>query len=242
MTIAIAGDLKQGDIGMILERYFGQLPDKHQPSLVIPMLDVSGVAQSIKIDQPFDQNVVVFAKQGIARADPEFYPAYIANHILGGSGLESRLMIKVREENGLVYSIYSYLNTLEYANILAGGFATRSENVDQAIALVKQEFSNVNAGGVEQQALIDAKQYLVYSFPLRMTKNANLSGFLLSMQLNDLGQDFLQKRNGYVEAVNKESVDQIAKKLFDPNELTFVVVGKQQKENVIPPPPTHPTE
>ena len=58
-----------------------------------------------------------------------------------------------------------------------------------------------------------------------MTKNSTLATFLLTMQLNNLGVDFLEKRNDYINDVSYEQINNIAKKLMDVGKMTFIIVG-----------------
>ena len=80
-------------------------------------------------------------------------------------------------------------------------------------------------GDVDAAALADAKTYLTGSFPLRLTSNDAIAGMLVSMQVNDLGINYLDKRNGYIEAVTLEDVRRVARRLYHPEQLLTVVVG-----------------
>ena len=71
----------------------------------------------------------------------------------------------------------------------------------------------------------DAKTYLTGSFPLRLTSNDRIAGLLVSMQVNDLGIDYLDKRNDFIEAVTIEDLKAVAARLYDPDNLLTVVVG-----------------
>ncbi len=59
------------------------------------------------------------------RKDPDFIPAYIVNHILGGGSFTSRLYDEVREKRGLAYGVYSYLLTMRHAAMFMAGTQTR---------------------------------------------------------------------------------------------------------------------
>lgn len=81
------------------------------------------------------------------------------------------------------------------------------------------------AGDISASELEDAKTYLTGSFPLRLTSNDRIAGLLVSMQVNDLGIDYLEKRNGFIEAVTIEDLKAVAARLYDPDNLLTVVVG-----------------
>jgi len=79
--------------------------------------------------------------------------------------------------------------------------------------------------GPTSEELDDAKRYLTGSFPLRFSSSDNIAGMLVGMQTEDLGIDYLEKRNDYVEAVTLDDAKRVAKRLYRPDALTVVVVG-----------------
>jgi zinc protease len=174
------------------------------------------------------QSQVLFGQAGLARDDADFYAAYVANHILGGGGFTSRLTEEVREKRGLAYSVYSYLYPLEFAPLWLGGLGTANAAVGQALQVTRQQIAAMAAGMIDQAQLNDAKTYLTGSFPLRLTSNDSIAAMLVSMQVDGLGIDYLEERNGYIEAVTLADVRRVAARLYDPEDLLVVVVGEPQ--------------
>ena len=82
--------------------------------------------------------------------------------------------------------------------------------------------------GVDAKTLRDAKTYLIGSYPLRFTSSGNIAAILVSMRLEDLGIDFLDRRNSLVTGVSLNDVNAMAKKLLDPDNLVIVVVGSPE--------------
>ena len=171
------------------------------------------------------QSQVLFGQEGLARDDPDFYAAYVANHILGGGGFSSRLTDEVREKRGLAYSVYSYLYPMDHAPLWIGGLGTANAAVGESIRLVREEIARMAAGDVDGAALDDAKTYLTGSFPLRLTSNDQIASMLVSMQVDDLGIDYLERRNGYIEAVTLGRRAARRRRLYHPDRLLMVVVG-----------------
>src|SRR3546814_13753361 len=79
--------------------------------------------------------------------------------------------------------------------------------------------------GPTAEELDAAKRYLTGSFPLRFSSSDNIAGMLVGMQIENLGIDYLEKRNGYVEAVPLEQAKRVAKALYQPDALHVVVAG-----------------
>jgi zinc protease len=211
------------ELGPLLDLAFGDLPDASAPVAVADAEPVDGGTVIVRKSVP--QSRVLFGQDGLARDDPDFYAAYVANHLLGGGGFTSRLTEEVREKRGLAYSVYSYLYPLDHGPLWFGGVGTANAAVDESIRLIRKEIARMAAGDIEAAELADAKTYLTGSFPLRLTSNDQIASLLVSMQVDDLGIDYLEKRNGYIEAVTLEDVRRVAKRLYHPERLLVVVVG-----------------
>jgi zinc protease len=223
LIVGVAGDVTAEELGPLLDLAFGDLPDASAPVEVAEAEPVDGGTVIVRRSVP--QSRVLFGQDGLARDDPDFYAAYVANHLLGGGGFTSRLTEEVREKRGLAYSVYSYLYPLDHAPLWFGGVGTANAAVDESIRLVRKEIARMAAGDIDAAELADAKTYLTGSFPLRLTSNDQIAGLLVSMQVDGLGIDYLEKRNGYIEAVTLEDVRRVAKRLYHPERLLVVVVG-----------------
>ena len=202
---------------------FGDLPATSTPATLAATAPLGGETIFERRDVP--QSQVVFGEAGLARDDPDYYAAYVVNHILGGGGFTSLLTEEVREKRGLAYSVYSYLYPLDHAPIWLGGLGTSNRSVEEALRLVRQEIERVARGEISQERLDDAKTYLTGSFPLRLTSNDQIAQTLVGMQVDDLGIDYLDRRNAYIEAVTLEDARRVARRLYHPDDLLMVVVG-----------------
>jgi zinc protease len=96
------------------------------------------------------------------------------------------------------------------------------------LGVVRAEWRRMATGGVDETELADTKTYLTGSFPLRFSSSGRIAAILTAIQLDNLGIDFLQRRNGYVEAVTGDDVNRVARRLLDAKGLTTVVVGQPE--------------
>jgi len=224
LHIGVAGDITADELAVALDEVFGPLPE------TTPGPDVPAVAPEVGATvverQQVPQSVVTFGHGGIDRQDPDYYAAYIANYILGGGGFQGRLMQEIREKRGLAYGAYSYLLDTDKSPLWMGGVATNNEDVAESIRLVRQEVGRLADGEVSADDLEGAKTFLTGSFPLRLTSNAQVAQLLRAMSAQALGRDYLERRNGYIEAVTLEDVRRVAGEVFDPEQLLVVVVGQ----------------
>ena len=152
----------------------------------------------------------------------------MANSILGGSGRQSRLTDEVREARGLTYGIGAYLVNFDHADMLLGQFASANARVAEAIDVVREEWAKIVESGVTETELEEAKTYLTGAYPLRFDSNAAIARILVGMQLGDLPIDYVNTRNDKVNAVTLDDVAAVARRLYDPEALRFVVVGQPE--------------
>ena len=123
LFVGVVGDVTPAQLAALLDKAFGGLLEKRKSRPVpatAPKLEGGIVVR--RFDTP--QSVAIFGQPGLPRRHPDYYAAYILNHILGG-GFTSRLYLEVREKRGLAYSVYSYLWPMRRSSLLLGGGATR---------------------------------------------------------------------------------------------------------------------
>ena len=98
-----------------------------------------GSASGIVVNLDVPQTVINFGAPGLGAHDPDFFAAYVVNHIYGGGSMTSRLYREVREKRGLAYGIRTSLIWMEHANILSGGTATRADRAGETLAIIDEE-------------------------------------------------------------------------------------------------------
>jgi zinc protease len=162
---------------------------------------------------------------GIKRDDPDYFAAVLMNFVLGGSTFNSRLYSEVREKRGLAYSVYSSVVPFERSALLMGGVGTANERVGQSLDLVRGEIRSIAEKGITDEELALAKTYTVGSFALSLDSNARIAQALISLQIYNLGLDYLDKRAGIINAITKADVQRIAQRLLRADAMTVIVVG-----------------
>ena len=225
LIIGVVGDITPENLKETLDKVFGNLPAQ-ATSWKIPEVNPKLKGQTSVIKKNIPQSSIVFADKGLKRNHPDFYAAYLMNHILGGGGNTSRLYKTIREEKGLAYSIYSLLHPLEKTGFLFGGVGTINAKVSEMLYLLRNQWTLMATKGVTEQELNDAKTYLTGSYPLRFQKSGSIAEMLVRIQLDNLGIDYMNRRNSLIEAVSLKSVNRIAKTLLQPKRLNIVVVGE----------------
>ncbi len=227
ILIGVVGDITPGALKTLLDKTFGDLPaHASEPQMSEAQAATKGDLALARL--PIPQSVVTFGQPGIKRNDPDWYAAYLVTHILGNGGFASRLTEEVREKRGLAYSVYSTLLPLQHGGVILGGVATENSRVAQSIEIIRAEWRRMRDEGPTAKELADAKTYLTGSYPLSLDSTAAVAGTLVAIQRDGLGIDYIDRRNGYIEKVTLEDAKRVAHRLFDPDHLSFVVVGSPE--------------
>ncbi|MDU8928028.1 pitrilysin family protein [Alisedimentitalea sp. MJ-SS2] len=224
LFISAVGDISADELGQMLDILLGDLPENGAPMAASVTPSFSGGVHVTDFETP--QSVVLFGQPGIGLDHPDFFPAYIIDTVLGGSGQESRLMREVREKRGLTYGVYTYTVDKDHADYMAGSVASANDRVAEAIAVIQDEWQKMRDRGITEQELEDAKTYLTGAYPLRFDGNGPIARIMANMQASDMQIDYIANRNDRINAVTLDEVNRVARELLDPKRLTFVVVGQ----------------
>ncbi|MXQ08580.1 insulinase family protein [Alphaproteobacteria bacterium GH1-50] len=228
--VGASGDITADELGALLDTLLGDLPEAGAPLPGPANVALTGGVTVIPFETP--QSVAVFGHVGLPRDDPDFFAAFVTNAIFGGSGRQSRLTEEVREKRGLTYGVGAWLANYDNADLLVGRMASANDRVGEAIDVVRDEWAKIAAEGVTETELEEAKTYLTGAYPLRFEGNAPIARIMVGMQTMDLDPDYITTRNDKVNAVTLEDVRRVAARIYQPENLRFVVVG--QPEGVEP--------
>jgi zinc protease len=224
LLIAVVGDVTAEALKGLLDKTFAALPAQAAVA-AIPETTVAARSDTLLARLPIPQSVVAFGQPGIKRDDPDWYAALVVNYVLGGGGLTSRLAQEVREKRGLAYSVYCGLDPLKHAGVIVGGVATENARVQQSIEVIRAEWKRMRDDGPTAEELESAKTYLTGSFPLSLDSTGRIAATLVSIERDELGIDYLNKRDALIGGVTLDDAKRVAKRLLDPDALSFVVVG-----------------
>ena len=222
LKVAVVGDIDAATLGKTLDRVFGALPAKAQLNPV-SVVTMQAIGRRIVVELDVPQAVLTFGGVGLARKDPDFITAFVVNHILGGGSSSSRLYDEVREKRGLAYGVYSYLLPLDHAALVMAGTATRADRAGETLNIIEAEIRRLANEGPSAAELAKAKAFLKGSYALRFDTSTKIAGQLLQIQLDDLGIDYINKRNALIDAVTLTDARRVAKRLFNGDFLVTVV-------------------
>jgi zinc protease len=223
LKVAVVGAIDAETLKGKLDDLFGELPAK---SSLRPVSTIDPkLGQEVRVDYDLPQTSLRLAYPGVPRDAPDFFAAYIMNHILGGGAFTSRLFDEVREKRGLAYSVNSSLVTNKYSSSLVVSTGTRSDRASETLAVIRDVVRRMAEEGPTEAELAAAKKYIVGSYALNNLDNSGaIAATLLSLQEQDLGIDYIERRESLIDAVTIEEVRAAAKKLLN-SEPAVLVVG-----------------
>lgn len=226
LKVAVVGNIDARAAGALIDQVFGSLPAKSTLSPV-PAVAPQGLGEKVTVDLDVPQSVMIVGGPGIMRKDPDFMASYVLNHVLGGSPFSSRLYKEVREARGLAYSVYSTVYPLDSTALFMTSTATRFDRAAETLDVIEAEIRKMAENGPTEDELEKAKSYLTGSYALRFDSSTKIAEQLVGIQLEDLGIDYIDKRNAMVNAVTLADVRRVARRLLD-NRMLVTVVGKPQ--------------
>lgn len=222
LIVGVVGAIDAETLKAELDRLFGGLPaepELREVAQMQPKLD-----QEIRIDYALPQTSIRLAFPGIERQDPQFFAAYLMNHILGGGTFSSRLFFEVREERGLAYSVGSTLINRDYADALLIGTSTRSDRAEDALRVIQDVVRGMAEKGPTAEELAAAKRYVIGAYAINNLDNSSaIANTLVGIQMEDLGIDYIERRDELIEAVTLEQVKTAAERLLTAKPAVMLV-------------------
>ena len=225
LKISVVGAIDAKTLAGELDRIFGVLPATSS-LMDVPLVSAAGMGEIKIIDLDIPQSTIRFGMPGLLRKDRDFIAATVMNHILGGGSFTSRIFQEVREKRGLAYSVSTGLYPFAKAGMFFGGTATKNERAKEALDVIRDEIAKMASDGPTAEELDKAKRYLVGSFALRFDTSTKIANHLTMMQVDELGIDYTEKRNGLFEAVTLEDTKRVAKRLLEPGHMLVTIAGR----------------
>jgi len=223
-VVAIIGDLTREQAAAIADNVTSGLPKATSvnpiPAVSLPMQPVEK-----RIAHPASQSHILLGYPGIKRGDPDLFPLYIGNYILGGGGFVSRLTEEVREKRGLVYSVYSYFMPMAESGPFQIGLQTKKDQAEDALKLVKETLANFIRDGITEKELKAAKANIIGGFPMRIDSNGKILDYLAMIGFYKLPLNYLDEYNRNVEKVTVAQIKDAFSRRLKPENFVTIIVG-----------------
>ncbi len=225
VKVAAVGAIDADALSRALDRAFGDLGEGG-PLAVVPETRLAGLGRRLVVDLDVPQSVIRFGTHGVAWRDPDFIPAYVLNHVLGGGAFTSRLFQEVREKRGLAYSVGTSLVSHRASAMTWGYTATKNERVAECLTVIQDEIARLTGDGPSDDELQKAKDYLTGSYALGFDTSTKIAHQLVQIAFEGLGMDYIARRNGLIAAVTQDDIRRAARRTLGDGRLLVVAAGR----------------
>ncbi len=229
-TLAVVGDLDRGQAERLAEMLAGALPSGEKPE-AIPEPSLPESAQTIRIPFQTSQTHIIMGHPAYARGDEAHFPLHVGNHVLGGSGLVSRLAIEMREERGLSYGVSSSFLPMRARGPFRLSTRVRTDRTEEALEVLRSELQSIRDHGPGDEELDDALRNITGSFPLNLDSNSKIAGYVASIGFHGMPLDYLDTFIDQVEAVDRESIVRHFQEQVDPERMITIILGPENNDD-----------
>ncbi len=224
--LVISGDVSLEDGVKLAEKYFGDWKQPPNPAGTEPdaKMAASGT-RTIAIDLPKSgQAAVSFGMLGVPRTAEEYFPALVANSVLGG-GYSARLNQEIRIKRGLSYGVSSGFPAREGLGPIIVLAQTKNESAVQVVDLMSQELTKIMSTDVPVAELGARQANLIGSFGRDVETASGLADQLATLATFGIPLEKLTTYVADVSAVTPVSAKEVAAKLYNPKNASIVIVG-----------------
>jgi zinc protease len=228
-VVALMGDVTRPEAEAIAEAVTRGLPQADGAELQLPLVTQLAEGATRTVAHHASQAHIKIGAPGMRRDDPDYFPLFVGNHVLGGGGFTSRITEEVRQKRGLAYSAYSYFSPLKREGPFLIGLQTQRGQAGEALAVVRATLTEfVNSGPTEKE-LTAAKQNIIGGFPLRIDSNRKIHEYLALIGFYRLPLTYLEDFVRNVERVSVTDVKSAFARRVHPERMVTVVVAGEDK-------------
>ncbi len=229
MIITVVGAVPAEAAVALAEKHFGDWTNPGQADHA-PLPAVGRPASLIRRHVALPgkaQSDIILGVPGPARQHPRFLAARLANNILGVFGMGGRIGHVVREKNGLAY----YAGSTVSGGLGPGAWhayaGVNPAKVPQAVDLMRREIAKFLGRRVTPAELEDNQAQFIGRLPLSLETNEGVASTLSSMELFDLGLDYMHRYPAMIRAITRDDVLETAREFLSAEQFALAVAGPE---------------
>ena len=227
-VVSMIGDVSRAEAEAIAEQLTRGLPRSGSAEPQLPPVTGLPDGTTRMIGHPATQAHILIGAPGIRRNDPDYFPLFVGNHVLGGGGFVSRITDEVRQKRGLAYSAYSYFSPLLREGPFVVGMQTQRDQAGEALEVARRTLREFIAAGPTEAELKAAKQNIIGGFPLRIDSNRKIHEYLALIGFYRLPLTYLEDFVKNVERVTVADIRGAFQRRVHPDRQVTVVVGPEK--------------
>ena len=179
----------------------------------------------VVIDKPdAGQAAVIAARPGLRRVDTSYFPALVANSVLGG-GYSARLNQEIRIKRGLSYGAGSSFDLRRDVGPWTARAETKNESAAEVAGIMLDEMNRLATADVSESELTPRKAVLIGGFGRSLETASGIVGRLSMLALYGLPLSEINKYISGVQAISAADVKKFAGSAMAPTGTSLVIVG-----------------
>ena len=225
LVVVLVGGVSRNQVERMVDDLVGGLPAGKKAS-PISKVKVHEDGKSIHQEFPSQQTHLMYSVPVLRHKDPDYFPLFVGNHILGGSGFSSRIAKEIREKKGLAYSAYSFFHPMVQQGPFLIGLQTRNEKVNEASEAIKKTLQEFIQHGPTEDELISHKKNIMGGFALKLDSNKKLLGNVVEIVVSGAPLDYLTTYTQKIDALTREQITEAFQRRVLMERMVMVTVGQ----------------
>ena len=224
---SVSGDVTPDEILPKLEAHMVDWPVKTDPVVLVPTPKHELNPGIYTVDKPdVNQGRVSVGHLGSRRDNPDRYALLVMNDILGGGGFTSRLLTRIRSDEGLAYSASSRFGLgTYYDGLFRVSFQSRSETVARAVAIVLEEIGRIRDQQVTEVELRTSKASFIETFTRNFSRASSTASLFANDEYTGRDPEYLTHYRDRIGAVTGDDVARVARQYLNPDQLVILITG-----------------
>ena len=228
MILGVSGDFKKDEMISALEE---ALRDWERSLIELPFIPTPSPRDKkliYHVPKNLPQSTILLGHLSLPLGHPDHIPLKVLNYILGGGGFSSRLTQEIRLNQGLAYAVGSFYQGRVGYGVFGAFCQTKSSTTHKAISLLYEIIEGLKKNKPQPEELDWAKKSLISQFIFSFTSSASIVSQQVQLEYDGLPEDYLEKFQGRVAAVNLENLRRVGEKHLHPETSVLLVVGREE--------------
>ena len=225
--LVVVGDVTFKDVEKLVKKELSDWRRRDVPKVTFNTPRDVQYSQINFVDMPnaVQSEIAVINLVELKMSDKDYFPAILANHILGG-GFSGMINLNLREDKGWTYGAYSGIGAGKEIQRFAATTSVRNQVTDSAVVEIMKEIRNIRTTPVTEERLATAKASYTGDFVRALERPSTIANYALRVETQDLDPDFYVNYLKKLNEVTVADIQRVANKYFKEGNLRIVVTGK----------------